>query len=51
MDKNAFLSYWIESANHDYQTMLKLVSKQGLSLESIYWSPRHRKIDKGYLCK
>ncbi len=24
MDKNAFLSYWIESANHDYQTMLNL---------------------------
>ncbi len=33
------------------KTMHELVSKQGLSLESIYWSPRHRKIDKGYLCK
>ncbi|QPM69048.1 HEPN domain-containing protein [Atribacter laminatus] len=24
MDKNAFISYWIESANRDYQTMLNL---------------------------
>ena len=24
MDKNDFISYWVESANRDYQTMLNL---------------------------
>ncbi len=33
MDKNAFISYWVESVNRDYQTMLNLYQSK-----DYYWS-------------